>query len=80
MKSDNVEFLIKCRMKERWVPHFCSMLKHMERLGGQGSSRKVSFYSDGDGDFRPKFLFNLDTDEVDPISGQESGEHYYDAG
>lgn len=45
-------------MNERWIPHFLSMIKYMERLGGLGSSRKVSFYSDGDGDFRPKFTFD----------------------
>mgnify|MGYP003638962575 CR=1 FL=1 len=83
MKTDNedeVEFLIKCRMRKRWVPHFQSMLKYMQYLGEIGSSREVTLFSDGDGDFRPKFKFNLEVEKVDPISGEESGEHYYDAG
>jgi hypothetical protein len=48
------ELTITVRMKERWMPHFLSMLKYMEQLGGLGGSREVSFYADGDGDFRPK--------------------------
>lgn len=55
MKSDNKTFYIKVTMKKRWIPHFMSMLQYMEYLGGIGSSRRVTFYSDGDGDFRPKF-------------------------
>lgn len=55
MKSEDVTFTIECTMKERWVPHFLSMLRYMWQLGGLGSSRKVGIYSDGDGDFRPKF-------------------------
>ncbi len=42
-------------MKDRWVPHFLGMLKKMQYLGGIGSSRNVTLFSDGDGDFRPKF-------------------------
>lgn len=42
-------------MNERWIPHFLGMLKYMQQLGSLGSSRKVGIYSDGDGDFRPKF-------------------------
>ncbi len=80
MKSEDVEFTIKCKMKARWVPHFCSMLKYMEQLGDLGSSRKISFYSDGDGDFRPKFNMSVPFKRVPPVMGQDSGAHYYDAG
>ena len=55
MKSEDITFTIECTMKERWVPHFLSMLNYMQYLGNIGSSRKVGIYSDGDGDFRPKF-------------------------
>ena len=51
MKFDKVTFTIECEMNKRWVPHFLGMLKYMQQLGGLGGSRKVSFYSDGDGDF-----------------------------
>lgn len=44
-------------MKTRWVPQFLGMLQAMQRLGSLGGSRWVRFYSDGDGDYRPKFLW-----------------------
>lgn len=53
--ENNVTFNIKVTMKERWVNDFCSMLKWMEKCGNVGHSSIVGFYSDGDGDFRPKF-------------------------
>lgn len=34
------------------------MFLQMEMLGGQGGSRWVCFYADGDGDFKPKFEAN----------------------
>jgi len=49
MTDHDIEFNIKVKMKDRRVSHFLAMLKHMQYLGGIGSSRKVSFYSDGDG-------------------------------
>jgi hypothetical protein len=73
------EFTITVRMKERWIPHFLSMLKYMERLGGMGCSREVSFYADGDGDFRPKFKFDIDFEEVKPVKDVD-GNRLYDAG
>jgi hypothetical protein len=49
------KFVVECEMEERWVNHFLSMLNHMQDLGLKGSSRTVCLFSDGDGDFRPKF-------------------------
>lgn len=49
-------------MRERWVPHFVSMLRRMESLGSLGSSRTVGIVSDGDGDFRPTFDFSVNPD------------------
>jgi hypothetical protein len=66
-------------MRERWVPHFMSMLKYMEQLGGLGGSRTVGIYSDGDGDFRPKFNFSMDTPVVKPKT-DDKGNRLYDAG
>ena len=56
------------------------MLKYMEQLGGLGGSRKVSFYSDGDGDFRPKFKWSdhLPSD-AKPVEDKD-GDRFYDAG
>jgi hypothetical protein len=66
-------------MRERWIPHFMSMLKYMEQLGGLGGSRTVGIYSDGDGDFRPKFNFSMDTAVVKPKT-DNNGNRLYDAG
>jgi hypothetical protein len=51
---------ITATMEERWVGHFCSMLKYMEDMGELGHSCAVGFYSDGGGDFRPKFDFDTE--------------------
>lgn len=69
------KFTVEVQMEERWIPHFMSMLKHMEMLGGIGSSRELSFYADGDGDFRPKFKTDVDFEIVKPDSNNQ-----YDAG
>lgn len=55
----NKTFNIEVTMNERWVNDFCSMLKWMESCGNLGHSSITGFYSDGDGNFRPKF--NIDT-------------------
>jgi len=75
-----MKFTIEVEMKDRWIPYFLSMLKYMERLGGLGSSRKVTFYADGDGDFRPKFKWSPALkDDVKPIE-DHNGDRFYDAG
>jgi hypothetical protein len=79
MKPQDKTFTIECTMRERWVPQFLSMLKYMEQLGGLGGSRKVAIYSDGDGDFRPKFSFSIDWSKVEPIE-DNNGNRLYDAG
>ena len=59
-KYDNVEFILKCKMKERWVPYFLAMLKRMQSNGNAGHTAILAFYDDGDGDFRPTFHSNVD--------------------
>ena len=59
-ENDNVEFVIKCKMKERWVPYFLAMLKRMQSNGNAGHTAILAFYDDGDGDFRPEFKSNVD--------------------
>lgn len=83
MKSPKTTFTITCTMKDRWVPHFLGMLQYMEQLGGLGGSRKVTFYSDGDGDFRPKFFVNdVPIKETKYENGIMDGEgnKFFDAG
>lgn len=60
------KFIIECEMEERWINQFLSMLNLMEYNSNVGKSRIVSFYSDGDGDFCPKFKPNIDYTEVEP--------------
>lgn len=59
-------FTIKVTMNERWIDDFCSMLKRMEYCGKVGHSSILSFYSDGDGDFRPKFEIDTDFNKTEP--------------
>jgi hypothetical protein len=75
-----MKFTIEVEMKDRWVPHFLSMLKYMQQLGGMGSSRNVGLYADGDGDFRPKFKWDesLPSDAT-PVK-ENDGNRLYDAG
>ena len=77
--GDTVRFTIRVSMRKRWIPQFLGMLKYMERLGGVGASRKLTFYSDGDGDFRPRFEF----DDKLPIKQDDEmkfEDRFYDAG
>ena len=57
-------FNIEVTMEERWVDDFCSMLKWMESCGNLGHSSIVAFYSDGDGDFHPKFNIDIKFDKT----------------
>ena len=84
---DTITFNVTCSMKKRWIPHFLAMLNYMESLGSWGSSRTVSFYADGDGDFRPKFDWLKDKEIQEftkdnlpkPVEDQH-GDRIYDAG
>lgn len=67
-------------MNERWIPYFLGMLKYMEHLGNIGSSRKVSIYSDGDGDFRPKFDWEIKDIVKVEYEEDKYGNRIYDAG
>ena len=83
VKPDKIKFTIECEMRERWVPYFIGMLKTMQNLGNLGGSRWVKIYSDGDGDFRPKFEFEEGMPEPEPgIWSVDDGQEvcYFDAG
>ena len=90
MDGKTMEFNIKVKMKDRWVPHFLNMLKYMESLGNAGSSRTVTFYADGDGDFRPKFKWDdryesmrtdaKDRGEFGALTDDGAGNLLFDAG
>lgn len=59
-------FTIECEINEQWINVFCSMLKRMELDGNVGHSEVVGIYSDGDGNFRPKFNINTSYRIVKP--------------
>lgn len=73
--NDRTRFYIEVEMKDRWIPYFMSMLQRMQYLGNIGSSRPVTFFSDGDGDFQPKFNADIDWEYKEP---REDG--VFDAG
>ena len=75
-----MKFTIECDMPARWVKHFLAMLSYMEFCGGMGMSRKVAFYSDGDGDFQPKFKWDPSLpSDAKPVEETING-RFYDAG
>lgn len=76
----NKKFTIEVEMDERWINNFCSMLSQMEYLGDIGASRTVGLYSDGDGDFRPKFKINTSFVKVEPSKFRNVEVIQYDAG
>ena len=73
------KFTIEVEMEERWVDDFMSMLDKMEYLGSLGASRTVSIYSDGDGDFRPKFKSDVEWIKVKEYD-YDLVDNHYDAG
>jgi hypothetical protein len=80
MPDDTAIFTVQVQMRKRWVPHFLAMLKYMQYLGSVGSSRNVTFMSDGDGDFRPKFSLDMALPyEANPVE-DVNGNRTYDAG
>ena len=84
MKFENKTFTVTCTMRERWIPHFLGMLKKMEQLGGLGGSRNVTLYSDGDGDYRPKFDWKWENKDEMPVPAKPvkdvNGDTTFDAG
>lgn len=78
---NELEFSIKVTMRERWVPHFLGMLKRMQYLGGIGATRRITFVSDGDGDYSPVFEWddNLPS-PAGPRKETQDGDQLYDAG
>jgi len=78
-RFEEITFTITATMKKRWAIQFLSMLQYMENLGQNGSTRRVTFHCDGDGDFRPTFVSNINLPVVDPVQ-DDNGDRLYDAG
>lgn len=75
----NRKFVVECEMPERWVNEFCAMLKTMELYGTLGHSETVGIYSDGDGDFRPKFNIHTYFEKTNHVKKYRDAT-IYDAG
>lgn len=74
-----IRFTIHCTMKRKWASQLIGMLHHMQHLGSIGSTRLITFYSDGDGDFRPKFECEDSTiDIAKPVRTYSSGDTVFD--
>ena len=69
-------------MEERWIPSFCAMLNRMQRNGEIGHSEYVGIYADGDGDFRPNFIWSdkVDLDNTIKINNPSGQMVMFDAG
>jgi hypothetical protein len=78
--KEETTFTITCTMRSRWVPHFLAMLKYMQQLGGLGGSRDITFRSDGDGDYRPKFTWDDKLPSTAKPVRDVDGDRTYDAG
>ena len=77
--DENVTFTLTLTMRKRWAPQFMAMLQRMKELGNMGSSRHVTLFADGDGDFRPTFESDTVFPIVQPV-GEKDGDQTYDAG
>ena len=64
-EDEIVEFDVHCKMNRAWANEFMSMLKLMQSFGELGTSRHIDIYSDGDGDFRPKFEIDREYKKTD---------------
>lgn len=75
-------FNITCEMEERWIPAFLKMLDSMEYCGNIGHSEFIGLYSDGDGDFRPHFYYDIkpDNSKVLVVKNPSGQMTMYDAG
>lgn len=75
----NRKFIVECEIPERWINEFCAMLKTMELYGTLGHSQIVGIYSDGDGDFRPKFNIHTHFEKTNHLNKYQDAT-IYDAG
>ena len=73
-----MKFTIECEMNERWIPQFLGMLQLMETNGILGESEMIEFFSDGEGDYQPKFKWSNDL--PNPAESKDKLAPMFDAG
>lgn len=74
------ELVVKIKVKERWIPHIVGMFDLMHKLGAMGSSRWIHFFADGDGDFKPEFIYDRAVKSAEPAARLGETGFYFDAG
>lgn len=80
-ETEEVEFVVKCKMNKSCANEFLSFLATLSDNGKIGHSELIGFYSDGDGDFRPKFETNIKYNRKKPIKSRELDSiNFFDAG
>ena len=52
--AERLEMTVKMQVTTAQALALQAMFKHWNRLAGQGSSRMIGFFADGDGNFKPK--------------------------
>ena len=80
MKDTNKTFTITCTMNEKWIPHFLGVLRRMQILGEIGSSRNITLFSAGAGDFKPKFEWNTELPIPSSPTKQSGGDTIFNVG
>ena len=78
-EDEVVEFDVHCKMNKAWANEFMSMLNLIQSFGELGTSEHIDIYSDGDGDFRPKFDTDFKYTKREPHKSVD-GDFVFDAG
>ena len=85
--NDRIEMTVKMQVTHAQGLALQAMFKHWNLLAGWGSSRDISFYVDGDGNFHPDCKISFDgeipelTEEIEEsaiVSGKHTGDLKYD--
>jgi len=85
--TDRAEMIIRIQVTEPQALAINAMFKYWTLLGNIGSSRKVVFYVDGDGDFQPNAKIDLpdgcrkltpDLESMAVVGGASSGNLIFD--
>ena len=68
VEPEDITITVKCTVRKRWAAQLIGMFNTMQHLGSIGASRNITFYADGDGDFRPKFDLPSDIPSAEGMS------------
>ena len=66
--NNRIEMVVKMQVTQPQGLALQAMFEHWNRLASWGSSRAISFYVDGDGDFKPNASVTFDGEMPDLTS------------